>query len=356
MKTKLILLFFASILVSCNVQKVMKDQDGDGIPDQFDLNPNINDYLMFEGINKELTELSNDTLNINVGTPVKLRKEMLDLFNPDKFNCNCDEKLKRKIKKFKDKGFVPDIIENEIPEGIIGNLIDEQGANALVHSFKIENTDGTFSKQLLANNSPSLNNFNQLEYLETRTGVFNNFSYSLDCTGYLTGVIKAGIGAGNNSIRTSASGASSSNKSLIVIKGVIYSPLYQAYKNEGKFKDDDTLRLKVLKSIISKIPVSMNDTLKIKLNSNYKVVIASNTGSSSFNGEAELNASGNANFLIGNLNAQISGSSKIGRTSNFSRYKTYILEENIGTLESNILFPIKLIRDEITDIESRIQN
>jgi len=107
---------------------------------------------------------------------------------------------------------------------------------------------------------------------------------------------------------------------------------------------------------MSKIPPSTNDTIKIKLNSNYKVVVASNTGTSSFNGEAELNASGNANFLIGNLNAQISGSGKIGRTSNFSSYKTYILEENIGTLDDNILFPIKLIRDEIIAIVARIQN
>jgi len=200
MKTIILILFSAFLLTSCNTHKILMDEDGDGIADRNDLNPGINDYLMFDNINNELAELSNDTLNLIAGTPVKLRGEMLELFNPDKFNCNCDEKLKRKIKKFKDKGFVPSVIENEIPEGIIGNLINEQGANALVHSFKIQKNDGTFSKQLLANSSPTLNNFNQLEYLETRTGIFNNFSYSLDCTGYLTGVIKAGIGAGNNSI------------------------------------------------------------------------------------------------------------------------------------------------------------
>jgi hypothetical protein len=356
MKTIILILFSAFLLTSCKTQQILMDVDGDGIADKNDLNPGVNDYLMFNNINNELAELSNDTLNLMTGAPVKLRDEMLELFNPDKFNCNCDEKLKRKIKRFKDKGFVPSVIENEISEGIIGNLINEQGANALVHSFKIQKSDGTFSKQLLANSSPTLNDFNQLEYLETRTGIFNNFSYSLDCTGYLTGVIKAGIGAGNNSIKASASGASASNKSLIVIKGVIYSPLYQAYKNEGKFENKDSLRLKVLKSIISKIPPSTNDTIRIKLNANYKVVIASNTGTSSFNGKAELSASGNSNFLIGNLNAQFSSSGKIGRTSNFSSYKTYILQENIGTLDDNILFPIKLIRKEITAIEGRIQN
>jgi hypothetical protein len=167
-------------------------------------------------------------------------------------------------------------------------------------------------------------------------------------------VIKAGIGAGNTAIKTSASAASANNKSLIIIKGVIYSPLYQAFKNEGKFKHKDSLRLKVLKSIVRKIPPSISDSIKIKLNANYKVVVASNTGTSSFNGEAILNAAGNANFLVGNLNAQISSSGKIGRTSNFSTYKTYILEENIGTLKDNILFPIKLISKEITAIEERI--
>ncbi len=354
MKTILLLLPVLGLFFSCFPKTEMSRAHG--YTDGGDVTDKVDFTQSFDYEDDEAVLLFSEESSPIVTNLVSLEEEMVKLFNPDEFDCGCDERLKRKIKANKGsdemEGFIPKVIRNKIPNTPV-ILMNERGANLLVHSFKVQKSDGSYTKLIFAGTAPTVNNFNQLDYLEMREGVHDNFSYSLDCTGYLTGVIRAGIGAGNNAIKSSANAASGSEKSLIVIKGIIYSPLYMAFSNEGLCKDNDSLRLEILESILAKLPFSASDTNMIQLNASYKVVVASNTGNSSFNGEAQLNASADANFIIGNAASQLAARGKIGRVSSYSSYKTYIIEKNIGVADENVSFPIKLIRDEITKIKNK---
>ena len=54
MKTIFLILLSAFLLTSCKTQKNLMDEGGDGIEDRIDLNPEINDYLLFQNMNNEL--------------------------------------------------------------------------------------------------------------------------------------------------------------------------------------------------------------------------------------------------------------------------------------------------------------
>ena len=114
---------------------------------------------------------------------------------------------------------------------------------------------------------------------------------------------------------------------MIVAGGVMYSPLYQAYKGEGEFIKKDSLtkikRIKVLEAVINSIPTQeQTDSTQIFLNSNYRVVLTSNSGTSSFNGEAKLGVTGGIGFGIGSVSGEGKAEGSVQRKSSFSKYKT----------------------------------
>src|SRR5690606_29064445 len=154
--------------------------------------------------------------------------------------------------------------------------------------------------------------------------------YSMDCSGYLAGVIGVVVGVNSAEMKTSAAQAAKITKSLVVIKGLLYSPLYQALKNEGIFNGNKVLRKQVLESIVNKVPKTHNDNTQVVVDSNYEVILTSNEGDSSFNGKAELEGGGAYNFIFGNVNSTLNASGSIGRTSAFSKFNTYVLNQNIN--------------------------
>jgi hypothetical protein len=282
---------------------------------------------------------------ISFGVKINLYNELTDLFNPDNFDCQCDEKLKRKLNKVRpdnqaSSGFVPRVILTNVYLSNSVVLLEKSGGNILAHGFQLEDDSGKKSKLLFARKSPTVMGFNEVDYIEKNKGTYNNFAYTLDCSGFLSAVISANLGIGKNSITSSAKGAMNSNKSLIILSGVMYSPLYQAYKGEGQFSENDSIskvnRINVLTSILNEIPNSYSDKTNVILNSNYEVIIASNSGKSSFNGEADLGASGNLNYLIASVSASGQSNASVERKSEFVRYKTYVVDENKNVLVENV--------------------
>ncbi|MBC7410129.1 MAG: hypothetical protein H7339_17235 [Arcicella sp.] len=292
-------------------------------------------------------------------TETELITEFQILFNPENFKCGYDEKLKKKLKKLKNdsgqEGFVPSIITQKIENQKVYKL-SNQGSNILVNSFKY-GVKGKSSDLIYASYSPTSLNFNEEDYLEKAPKGYSNFFYSLDCSGYLSTALAASGGIDSASLKTAASSSSNSNNSLIVIAGVINSPLYQAYQARGVFasssKESLSLRKEVLVQIISSIPNTdrLDDTL-IFLDSNFKVVLTSNSGKSSFNGEASLSANGNFGFGFGNVSANGSATGKINRSSEFSDYNTYLLERNVNQKPDKIT--VLDMKNIISTIEKEI--
>lgn len=265
-----------------------------------------------------------DPRKINVTT------ELIKLFDPNEFDCGCTPKLKEKIRKLENNGFLPREIQRNIPITLEGAHLAGTGSNVLVHSFKLKDNTGKISDNFYNNLSPTVENYNSLNHLVVLNEGYDNLYYSMDCSGYLAGVIGAVAGVNSAEMKTSAAQAAKITKSLVVIKGLLYSPLYQALKNEGIFNSNKALRKQVLESIINKVPKTYNDDTQVLVDSNYEVILTSNEGDSSFNGKAELKGSGSYNFIFGNVNSTLNASGSIGRTSAFSKFNTYVLNQNIN--------------------------
>jgi hypothetical protein len=306
------------------------------------------------GTFSELNQLKNNDsikgfdLENEIGAKVNLYSEMLVLFSSDNFDCGCDEKLKKKLRKFKPKnkeedegGFIPRVVLNNALYSDSALLLDRSGSSILAHGFQYNKKSGGKSKLLFARNSPTVKVFSESNYIEKNPNTYDNFLYTLDCSGFLSAAVSATVGVSKNSIKASANAASKSDKSLIVVGGVMYSPLYQAYKGEGGFSKIDSVtkinRIKVLEAIINSIPTQeQTDTTQVFLNSNYRVILASNSGTSSFNGEAKLGITGGIGFGIGNVSGEGKTGGSVQRNSSFSKYKTYLIEPNVGVEPDNI--------------------
>jgi hypothetical protein len=288
---------------------------------------------------------------------VNLYDEMINFFSPDNFNCNCNDKFKKafrssRINGTNKLGFIPDPVQNIIHSDS-AILLEQSGSCILAHLFKYRKAKGNISEPIYANDSPTAKEFNQFDFIEKDPQTFDNFLYTLDCSGYLSAAISASAGKDINSIKSSASAAATANKSLIVIGGVMYSPLYQAFKGEGIFNsNNDTikmLRSNVLKSILKKIPdMEANDT--IYLDSNYRVIVASNSGNDSFNGKGSLKADGNARLSIVHFDVHGEIKGEVARKSAFTEYKTYILQMNVFSE------PIKITVDSIDKLIALLEN
>lgn len=110
MKTlKFIFLFL--LLNSCVTKKniYQLDTDGDGIVDTYDPIPESMNNSMFASFNEEFKSIDvGEELPLSEGKEKIILNELYNLFNPNSFDCGCDEKLKKNINKFNnDKGYIP---------------------------------------------------------------------------------------------------------------------------------------------------------------------------------------------------------------------------------------------------------
>ncbi|WP_286884302.1 MULTISPECIES: hypothetical protein [Sphingobacterium] len=310
---------------------------------------------------KKEFQLTNSNTS-EIGKSVNLYDELLALFDPDNFSCGCDDELKNKLKKLKpankDKaGFIPaDVTKNVYyADNVI--LLDKSGSSILAHGFQYKSGTAV-SKLLFARNAPTVKNFNESDFIEKNPKTYNSFFYTVDCSGYLSAAISVAGGVGKNALKSSASAAQTKDKSLLVINGVMYSTLYQAFKGEGFFKGNSrevmTSRIETLLAIISEIPpLQRIPGTEIIINANYRIIITSDSGTSSFNGEAKLVANGGFSFGAGSVSAEGEGKGSVSRKSNFSSFKTYIIEENVGAVPQTITYTD--LTTLISDLQSKIK-
>ena len=356
------LLLLGILLVGCEeTQEIKEVESKTGSSNSIYLKQTLSDFAQIEGVEDMEAFVSLD----QIGEEVNLYSELLELFSSDNFDCGCDEKLKKKLKKYKPKnkkedqsGFIPRVVLNNALYSDAALLLDRSGSSILAHGFQYEKSSGEKSKLLFARNSPTVKVFSESEYIEKNPNTYDHFLYTLDCSGFLSAAVSATIGVSKNSIKASASAASKSDKSLIVVGGVMYSPLYQAYNGEGNFSQSDSttkiIRVKVLEAILNSIPTDeQTDSTQIFINSNHRVVLASNSGSSSFNGEAKLGITGGIGFGIGNVNGDGKAESSVQRKSSFSKYKTYLIESNVGAEPNNIT--ILSLKEKIMNIKKSIK-
>lgn len=304
---------------------------------------------------------ANDTLglksignNEKLGDKVALYPELIDLFDPSNFPCGCDDKMKRALKKIKPEnqktpGFIPNVVVKNAFMADSVLLLNKGGSNVLAHIFQYKKNGGTLSIPLFAKNASTTNDFNEINFIETNPKTYDQFAYTMDCSGFISAAVDASGGVSTASIKTAATVAVTAKISLFVIGGVMYSPLCQAYNGEGVFANNDTLRKNVLNAILSEIPEADRiDNTEIIINSNYQMLFTSNTGTAGFNGTGILGAQGNVSAGFGQVHVNVDASGSIGRKSDYTKYKTYIVDKNIHTIPPTIT--VKSIKDLINHL------
>ncbi len=357
MEKTISILLLIGLLISCEEKEISEVNSQLGNSNIEYLNNTLSELIQFN----EQNNIQGFTSEDEIGKRVDLYKELLTLFDPDNFDCGCDGKLKKELRSYKPKNMTEDA-SGFIPKNVLNNafysdsalLLDHSGSSILAHGFQYEKLSGNKSKLLFAHNSPTVKIFTESDYIEKNPNTFDNFLYTLDCSGFLSAAVSAIAGVNKNSIKALANNASNINKSLIVVGGVMYSSLYQAYHGEGNFLKVDSItksyRIKALEAIISAIPTQeRKDTTKVFLNSNYRVVLTSNSGNSSFNGEAKLGITGGIGFVFGSVSGSGEVKGNVQRKSDFSSYKTYLIEENVNSEPSNIT--ISSIQEKINALK-----
>lgn len=341
------IIFFASlILLACDRVPEIEITDavspiGDDNSELFNFVDGLKDYSALQlSINGEQKNM--------LGDSVLLYDELVNLFNPDNFDCGCKGKLKDKIKNMKreerDKsGFIPEIvIQNAFYNEDVIKLEDNAGVNVLAHSFQYGLSDGEKSGMIFAEDAPTKSDFDVMTYIDIDEATYPNFLYTLDCSGYISAAIAASAGFDKASVKASTEGAASRETSIFIVGGVMNTPLYEAFIGRGEFSSVDSAtlvkRIKELEAITRELEVDNNvkDTTPIYLNVNYQLIFASNQGKSNFNGKAELKASGNASVGVGSGSTNVNAGVEIKSESSFSNYATYIANINLRKVTPSI--------------------
>lgn len=360
---KFILILFLLFAVKANSQKT-SESNTEKINNLYFKDYQIKDYQILKSA---ILDYSSE-LEVPFGyDEVTVEDEMIKLFDPENFKCDCDEKVIKNIKKVvaskktnntpEKLGFIPDVVKSRIgnnPAFKLSGLGSKILANSFTYTY-IENGKA-ITKSGTAIDSPTSKNFNIETYFEYDA---SNFLYSLDCSGYLSAALSFDIGVSGNAIETSAKGAAKSKNSLIIISGIMYSPLYQAYKGFGNYKDETKeileFRKQVINQIIKSIPNYANDDkTNISLDTDYKVVIASNKGDSSFNGEASLSGKTGTGFGFGSFSIKGESGGEIGRKSKFSDFDCYVIKKN--NLNEPDILTIKDLNAKIVEIDSKLKS
>lgn len=351
MKNVVLISFFSLFILSCQETQIGEKIDSKrGKSNEGFLNETL--FYLDQALDNPSNKNNSLVLDANpLGDTVNLYPELVKLFHPDNFKCKCEGSVRDRIVNFKRNGqntpgFVPDVLLKDAFYSEKAVLLkNNSGGNLLAHGLYYITPEGAKSKFLFVDASTA-KNFNVMDFLEIRSDLQSNFIFSYDCSGFLSAALAVTANIRKNSLKSSAQAAAEVKGSLTVIGGVMYSPLYLAYTGLGKFSSDSAeiikLRIDILKDILKLLEnTSMPSNSKIHLNSNYRVIVTSNSGTQSFNGKGELGISAGASFGAGSIDGQVQAKASLERKTNYSAYSTYITDGNVNAE------PLEVTKEEI---------
>ncbi|QSE98703.1 hypothetical protein [Fulvivirga lutea] len=312
----------------------------------------------------------------NFGLKVDIYDEMLELFHPDKLTCGLSDKIRKRLKestrsKKEKNGYVPDIVVNNTSEYKDAIKLDGRGANVLVHYFTYELDNGEESKPIISKDTPTQESFNVTQLIDNQNDAYESFIFTMDCSGYFSAAAKAAasggfLGFGKGSVAAEGEKTINQSQSVVVMRALIYSPLYAAYDGSFIYKINEEMkiedkrriyqnRLQTLNGVINAIPNSHQfDSMRVFLNSNYEAIITSNKGNSGYNGTGKLNSNVELSFTIAQASGNIEASNSVSRKSEYSSYDTYIIEANKDVIPEELT--LKKLNDKVEEIENLIEN
>ena len=280
---------------------------------------------------------------------VSLKDEVAKLFDPENHPCSLPAKIAKKLRNSKNAGepWIPKFVNNYIskmPDTVL--YIPRQSISNILHTVTIKKIDSNHSFIYLVSGSPTYNDLNVEDFILSG---YDSFLYSLDCSGYLNAAIEGSATIPGADINAAAKSALETQNSMFIGGGIIVSPLCAAYYGNSLVSMDTLTRIRIL-SALSNIPNASDNDI-VDINYTYDAVWASKTGTSSFNGEADIKTSGGAGFGVAKISISASAGGAISRKSKFSSFNTYITKDQPLINPEEIT--ISQIKTRIQDLKSK---
>ncbi|MGG1924015.1 hypothetical protein AB1278_19620 [Chryseobacterium sp. NRRL B-14798] len=319
-------LICACILIHHSCQNASVVNKSENIVNSINLD-HIKDKINLIAINENILRDTITVVNLqpnNIGIDVNLRAEIFKLFDPENHPCKLPSKITKKLKDLKDGGnpWAPEFVLSHIAQmPITAIYIPRESISNILHRVTIKKSNVANNFSWLVISSPTYNELNVEDYILSG---YNSFFYSLDCSGYLNAAIGASGATPGADIKVAAESALITQNSMFVGGGVVISPLLAAYYG-NLVTMDKSLRINILTALMA-IPNIADDDI-IEMDLSFDAVWSSKTGSSSFNGKADLKANVGANIGLAQISSSAGGGGAVARKSTFSNFNTYITKE-----------------------------
>jgi hypothetical protein len=258
------------------------------------------------------------------GDEVLVRDALAELFL--KNGCKIPKKLSDKIiqRKASTNPWLPTELSNAAGEILSKKATKIAGTGLLPVLHIVEYGDASAPKRLLVQGTQTYLRLDPSALLDPG---YDNFAYTLDCSGFLNASISVGADFTVGEMKSDASTALQSQQTLLAMRAKLFFPVAMALNADVfpvRLAERDRIDLLfALNAALSTQPA----TTQIRSWKQLPVVWTSKNGASSFQGRASVSATGGANLGLVSASANTSAGGSITRKVNFSQFNTYILPD-----------------------------
>lgn len=276
--------------------------------------------------------------DISASPKVKLSSELQDFFN--KNGCALPEKLKEKLTVDIKNGLIPADLRISLGAQFDTDVfkIPNKSINNVLHFAEYKTASATAPVRIDLKGANTYNALNPMAVIDRQ---FSNYAYTMDCSGFLNASIATGGGVKAAQAEAAAKSALESQKSMLTVRALLNSPVAMAI-NPDLFSGTQlgrTDRIELLYSMIvetlGSLPGAADDTTVTSWRQ-VEVLWTSNQGSSSFQGKASFNASGNAAMGVFTSSSDVNSGAVVGRNISFTNFDTYVIDSSLTPVQTTL--------------------
>lgn len=277
---------------------------------------------------------------------VKLSIELVSFF--DKNGCDIPRNLREKLKEDGKKiGLIPEDLQSTLGSEMDAEVqkISGTNVNAVLHTADFQLPNNPNPEKLRVTGTGTYNRLNAMSLIDTQ---YDNFAYTMDCSGFLNSAIAAGGGIKSSQTEASAKLALQAQKAMLAVRASVNSPIAMAI-NPDMFSDPLSRpdRMEILYSLISEVharqPAAPDQTI-VRSWRQVAVLWTSNQGTSSLQGRASFSTNASLGIGVFSASANLSSGSTVGRNISFAKFDTYIID---SFLDKPVTTNLKLLYETV---------
>lgn len=252
--------------------------------------------------------------------------------------CPLPKRLNRKLKRASSNQKEGTELDPYIPADLRADIGDDnlarnvrsirnESVSSVLHFIEATKADGQVVRLSLTG-APT---YSQLDPSALIDPERSNTAYSYDCSGYLNAAISMSAAVPAFQIRGAASTSLSTQRSMVVALAVLASPVAMAIQPDAFTMElAPSERLGVLHAILSEAnALKLPDTTALTVWRQVELLWTTKSGSSSFQGKAELNAGGGGNAGVFSISGSGNAGGAFSRKISFAQFNTHVLNDAV---------------------------